>query len=572
MIDFSPPQTKLCQMNTSTTVEEKKRGYKFLLFVIVAAFLYLVGFNLLSDWLNEAYNVNPAMCNIANLLVPVATTIFSGVYLLLFRRGGLRTLLGIGLLIAPFALFAVVQPVFGGDAQVVRWDFRFSKSNESKVDDTGEPLSERIDLATTTPYDFPRFLGSDNNGTVSGVTLDRWEGDLKPLWKQPIGKGWSGFAAVNGYAVTQEQLGAIECVTCYLAETGEQIWRYSVTRRHEDTMAMGKPGPRATPTIHEGRVYAMSGTGVLDCLDGADGNPIWSVDIPPLVGISQKTSTNSVGLEYTEEDSDLAWGRSTSPLIYKDIVIVPAGGLPKKHPNYDQDKSSTMIAFDKLTGDEFWRGGNRMIAYGSPSVRTVLGRDQILLSAEDHAVGHDPETGEELWAFKRPGGSNAGANCSQVTWLASDTLLFTKGYSLGGESVRIAIDDAAQKWAATSIRKDPRVLKTKMTSPVIYQDHLYALSDGYLECVRIEGLKRKWKRRKRFGNGQLLLVGDKLLIQSEFGTLHLVQANPDKFEELDSFKSINGICWNTLCLHHDLLLVRSDLEAACYRLPLLQAN
>ena len=127
-------------MNTSTTVEEKKRGYKFLLFVIVAAFLYLVGFNLLSDWLNEAYNVNPAMCNIANLLVPVATTIFSGVYLLLFRRGGLRTLLGIGLLIAPFALFAVVQPVFGGDAQVVRWDFRFSKSNESKVDDTGEPL------------------------------------------------------------------------------------------------------------------------------------------------------------------------------------------------------------------------------------------------------------------------------------------------------------------------------------------------------------------------------------------------------------------------------------------------
>ena len=562
-------------MNTSTTVEEKKRGYKFLLFVIVAAILYLVGFNLLSDWLNEAYNMNPAMCNIANLLVPVATTIFSGVYLLLFRRGGMRTLLGIGLLIAPFALFAVVQPVFGGDAQIVRWDFRFSKANEPsepKLDDSGEQLSEKIDLATTTPYDFPRFLGSDNNATVSAVTLDRWDGDLKPLWKQPIGKGWSGFAAVNGYAVTQEQLGDTECVTCYLAETGEQVWRYSVTRRHEDTMAMGKPGPRATPTIHQGRVYAMSATGVLDCLDGSDGNPIWSVDVPPLVGISQKKSINSVGLEYTEEDSDLAWGRSTSPLIYKDTVIVPAGGLPKKHPNFDLDKMSTMIAFDKLTGAEVWRGGNRMIAYGSPSVRTVLGRDQILLSAEDHAVGHDPETGEELWAFKRPGGSNAGANCSQVTWLASDTLLFTKGYSLGGESVRISIDEQTQKWTATSIRKDPRVLKTKMTNPVIYQDHLYALSDGYLECVQIEGLKRKWKRRPRFGNGQLLLVKDKLVVLSEFGSLHLIQANPDKFEELSSFKAIEGICWNTLCLHQDLLLVRSDVEAACYRLPLLQSN
>jgi len=77
-------------MNTSTNVEEKKRGYKFLLFVIVAAILYLVGFNLLSDWLNEAYNMNPAMCNIANLLVPVATTIFSGVYLLLRCAAGFR--------------------------------------------------------------------------------------------------------------------------------------------------------------------------------------------------------------------------------------------------------------------------------------------------------------------------------------------------------------------------------------------------------------------------------------------------------------------------------------------------
>ena len=331
---------------------------------------------------------------------------------------------------------------------------------------------------------------------------------------------------------------------------------------------MGKPGPRATPTIHQGRVYAMSGTGVLDCLDGASGNLIWSVDVPALVGISQKTSTNSAGLEYTEEDSTMAWGRSTSPLIYKDTVIIPAGGLSKDHPNFAPEKTSTMIALDAITGELIWRGGQRMVAYGSPSIKKVLGQDQILLVAEDHAVGHDAETGEELWAFSRPGGSGSAANCSQITWLASDLLLFSKGYSMGGEVVRLAVDNATQKWSATSIKKDPRVLKTKMTNPVAYRDHLYALSDGYMECVQIEGLKRKWKRRKRFGNGQLLLVGDKLLVQSEFGTLHLLQTNPEKFEELYSFESIKGLCWNTLCLHNDLLLVRSDLEAACYRLPL----
>ncbi len=562
-------------MNKSNTAEEKKRGYKFLMFVVATAVLFLICFNLLSDWLNENHNVNPAMANIANLMVPVLTMLFCGGYLLLFRRGGWKTLIGVSLLIAPFAFFTLLQPVFGGDAQVVRWDYRFATPSDvekasSAHGDLTTPAGNQIDLTTTTPFDFPRFLGSDNNGIVSGVTLASWDGALKPLWKQPIGKGWSGFAAVNGYAVTQEQLGANECVSCYEAETGKLAWRYSASRRHEDTMAMGKPGPRATPTIHQGRVYTMSATGVLDCLDGSDGSPIWDVDVPAIVGISQKTSTNSAGLKYTEEDSTMAWGRSTSPLIYKDMVIVPAGGLPKDDPNFDVEKSSTMIAFDRLTGEIVWRGGNRMVAYGSPALQQVLGQDQILLVGEDHAVGHDPETGEELWAFSRPGGSGSAANCSQITWLASDTLLFSKGYSMGGEIVRIAIDETTQKWSATSVSKDPRILKTKMTNPVAYQDHLYALSDGYMECVQIEGLKRKWKRRQRFGNGQLLLAGDKLLVQSEFGTLHLLQANSEKFEELCSFESIKGICWNTLCLHHDLLLVRSDLEAACYRLPLEQ--
>jgi len=226
-------------MNDPTVVNEKKRGYKFLLFVITLAILFLVGFNLLSDWLNEAHNVNPAMANIANLIVPVLTTIFCGGYLLLFRRGGLRTLLAIGLLLAPFLFFTLFQPIFGGDAQVVGWNYRFAKPSVANTVAPSESspsgaTSERIDLTTTTPFDFPRFLGSDNNATITGVTLAPWDGALKPLWKKPIGKGWSGFAAVNGYAITQEQLGELECVTCCVAETGEQVWRHSTkpTRRH----------------------------------------------------------------------------------------------------------------------------------------------------------------------------------------------------------------------------------------------------------------------------------------------------------------------------------------------------
>lgn len=570
--------------------QDASQGYRFLFSLIAVAVIFLIAFNLLSDWLNEAHNVNPAMVNIANVVIPVAMVFCSGVYLMLFRRGGGRGILGLCLSTLPIGLFGFLQPVFNGDAKIVDWQYRFSAESEksrwpSAIEqpvatgetqlDVGE-FAERalpesgVDLITTTPFDFPRFLGANADATITNVNLLPWSDGLKPLWKQPIGKGWSGFSIVNGFAVTQEQRADQECVTCYEVERGQEVWCYRVKRRHEDTMGMGKPGPRATPTIHQGLVYAMSATGVLDCLDGGTGRKIWSADIPDIVGIGQKQSTNSAGLKYTEEKSSMAWGRSTSPVIYQDKVIVPGGTLPRAHREFQPNLAASLIAFNRLTGELIWKGGKRMVAYGSPTVRNVLGHDQVLLVAEDHVVGHDPETGEELWAFSRPGGSGSAANCSQVTWLDEARLLFSKGYAAGGETVKLDHDQASGVWGVTSIKKDPRVLKTKMTSPVVYGDHLFALSDGYLECVEVEGLKRKWKRRQRFGNGQLLLVGDKLVIQSEFGTLHLVEANPEEFVLLASTDSVEGICWNTICLHRDLLLVRSDKEAACFRLPIAE--
>ena len=86
---------------------------------------------------------------------------------------------------------------------------------------------------------------------------------------RPIGAGWSGFAAVNGFAVTMEQRGPDELVTCYTIATGEVQWAHALTARHGTIM--GGVGPRATPTIHAGRVYALGATGVLRCLDGATG-------------------------------------------------------------------------------------------------------------------------------------------------------------------------------------------------------------------------------------------------------------------------------------------------------------
>ena len=226
----------------------------------------------------------------------------------------------------------------------------------------------------------------------------------------------------------------------------------------------------------------------------------------------------------------------------------------------------TMIAFDCQTGEERWRGGERASSYGSPTLIGVAGEIQVCLIAEDYAVGHDPETGTELWAHSWPGHSDSDASCSQITRIDDSLLLLSKGYSIGGQVIRLSHE--GDDWKTEAVKSNPRVLKTKMTNPVLFEGHAYSLSDGFLECAQITELKRKWKKRGRFGNGQLLLVGDKLLVHGEHGTLHLVAASPDKFQELGKYPTIDGVCWNTIALSRDRLSVRSELEAAMIRLPL----
>ena len=88
--------------------------------------------------------------------------------------------------------------------------------------------------------------------------------------------------------------------------------------------------------------------------------------------------------------------------------------------------------------------------------------------------------------------------------------------------------------------------------------------------MNLEQGKRVWKG-SRYGHGQILMVNDLLLIQAESGDVALVEISPEKPRELARLSALHGMTWNNLVLARDLLLVRNDHEAACYRLPLRSA-
>jgi outer membrane protein assembly factor BamB len=408
-----------------------------------------------------------------------------------------------------------------------------------------------VDLKSSTPHDFPQFLGPGRDLRVTGIPLHRdWATEPpRELWRRPIGAGWSGFSAVNGFAVTLEQRGEEELVTCYEMETGKPRWAHSITARHETVL--GGVGPRSTPTLDDGMVYALGATGVLRCLDGATGSLVWSDDILDRYGVTPE-----------EDGQGVAWGRSASPLVVEDLLIVPFGG-PAKGPWF------SLAAYDKRSGELVWRGGDRQVSYASPSLVNLAGIRHVVIVNEDSVSGHRIEDGQVLWSYPWPGSSTNNASTSQAVVTAGDRVLLSKAYGTGSELLQLAAEPDG-RLTATSLWSKPGVLKTKFTNLAVIDGFAYGLSDGLMECVEVDTGEVRWKDRRRgnFGHGQILAVDDLILVQAESGEVVMLEANPRQLVELGRFAPLSSKTWNNLCLYGRYLLVRNAVEAACYELPL----
>ncbi len=110
-------------------------------------------------------------------------------------------------------------------------------------------------------------------------------------------------------------------------------------------------------------------------------------------------------------------------------------------------------------------------------------------------------------------------------------------------------------------------MKAKFTNLVAHEGYVYGLDDGVMVCLDPETGERMWKRG-RYGHGNILLVGDHLLVQTERGDMVLLEASSEEHRELGKFTALKGKAWNPIAFAAPYLLVRNDEEAALWRLPL----
>ena len=340
-----------------------------------------------------------------------------------------------------------------------------------------------------TSDDFPHFLGPEGTASLDGIELDtNWQANPPQcIWKRPIGAGWSGFATYGSHAVTLEQRGEDESITCYALATGEPEWAVSVPARHETVL--GGIGPRSTPTIRDGVVYASGATGWLHAIQGSTGKVLWRKDIVADLGIDRTTHAAAV-----------AWGRSGSPLVTDKLVIVPAGGPRKALDTQDINDSNldpatspyvSLVAYDRTTGGKVWLAGTEQIAYASPQILRLNGQSAVISVNEGHIAAYDLPTGDQLWECEWPGHSNSDASCSQPHLLDGSKLFISKGYGIG--SAVFSLTNANGVWSIEPIWRRSNLLKTKFTNVSIYKGYAYGLSDGILECVQLSSGTRMWK-------------------------------------------------------------------------------
>ena len=514
-------------------------------------------------WLRITEKPDPAIANILTLIlsfIALVATLFWFAFLSSYspatRMSPLVGAIAIGIVLA--SVFRIGQ-VDGN--MIPRFEFRWKPAHHTTL--ASLPATAAADAAVEpapTPEspvpsgqsppggrDFPQFLGPDRNSRLTGIRLARdWTArPPKRLWRQPIGDGWSAFSVVGGLAVTMEQRGDDEYVSCYDLLSGNVVWAQPNRALHAE--ALGGVGPRATPTIDNGRVYTVGATGFVQCLNLVNGKRRWKQELYELAGLSQ-----------TDDEVGVAWGRANSPLVVDDRVIVPVGGK-------SGGKMISLAAFDASSGALLWQAGERQISYSSPSVATFDGVRQIVSVNENSVAGHDIESGAVLWEFEWEGNSSRNATASQTVAIDDHRLFVSKGYGVGAAMYRIAAKGGG--WSVNNLWQSNRVLKTKFSNVAVLDRHAYGLSEDTLECVDLENGERVW-RGDKYGKGQLLLVDDLLLIQSEAGEIALVEANPEAPHELARFTALDGVCWNNICLAGKYLLIRNAREAACYELPL----
>jgi outer membrane protein assembly factor BamB len=390
--------------------------------------------------------------------------------------------------------------------------------------------------------DWPGWRGPDGNGASPEKGLmATWPPE--ELWSASVGVGFSSVVVAGGRAfVMGHRKGdgghGTDTLYCLDAASGAETWKYEydcLTLKKDDKASYA--GPRSTPAVDGGLVYAVSLEGRLFCLDAETGKEVWSKDLE----------------KYSKRDKPLDYGYCASPVVFEDVLLC--------HIN------EAAMAFDKATGKPRWRcQGGKSSWNGTAPVICRTGGPALVLFGEGELVCADVETGKRLWKY------DPGRTIVATPVVVDGSVLYSTYPNKGACGLlRVTPEGPDALWKTTALRA------YQVGNPVVWNGHAYGIdcartefsySDARvssLKCVDLENGSTTWVQ-KGVGWAQVILADGKLLVQREEGELVVAEASPEGYTELGRAKVIEGPCWAVPALADGKVYCRNnDGKVVCVR-------
>lgn len=354
--------------------------------------------------------------------------------------------------------------------------------------------------------DWPQFRGSDRNGKITGFKAPaNWPAELAASWTIKVGTGDATPVLSEKKLYVFARQGTDEIIMCLKAETGKEIWNYKYAAPAVTGPSGSHPGPRSTPIVFKNKIVTYGVSGIVTCLDAANGKLLWKKDDSSLPALQFFTSM--------------------SPLITDGKCIIQMGGK-------DNGK---VVAFDLNTGEEKWAFSGEGSSYASPSLMTVGKVNTVVIFLEKSLVALNVSDGKLLWQIPAIPGQRF-YNC--VSPYIDGNKIYYTGQGTGFKAIQVSAE--GNQLATSELWSNPEV-GAKWNTPVLKDGYLYGFSDQRrIYCLNAATGKTAWIDNATNSDFATLVdCGSVLIGFPATGNLIVFKPEPGAYAEIAKYKVAN---------------------------------
>jgi outer membrane protein assembly factor BamB len=411
--------------------------------------------------------------------------------------------------------------------------------------------------------DWPQWLGPkrDSEWRETGIVPTFPSGGLKILWRTPVAGGYAGPSVANGRVYVtdfvspagtgtnspgaRDKLEGKERLICFDAASGKELWKKEYDCTYNISYACG---PRVTPTVADGKVYALGAEGNLLCCDAETGSIVWSKELKK---------------EYKVETP--IWGFCGHPLVDGKTLYCLVGG-----------EGSVAVAFDKDTGRELWKAlSANEPGYCPPTMIEAGGTKQLLIWHPESLNSLDPKTGRSYWSCPLVPSFGMSICAPRV----HGDLLFASAIRETGVVLKLHQDKPGydEVWREKSKTGVPCANST----PFIENGIIFGndCNSGHVRGVKLATGERLWEtlqpttgsRATSHGTAFLVKNGDRFFLLNEHGELIIAKLSAAGYEEISRTKLLEptgtafgrNVVWSHPAFANKCIFARNDKEIVC---------